>query len=124
MPLKNFEKEFIQPDGTPYLEPKASGKFNPDGAPLPNLNEDGTAKMDPVQFKAMIVNLLKNSISKESEKLSADEYIERWDLMRKVASSAEVEYSGKEIDMIRAMVIGAKLPPFIVGQLCSYLNEK
>jgi hypothetical protein len=118
--LKNFDREIKEADGTDYLEAKATGKFSENGQTLFEA-ENGVAKMYPVTFGKVIGNILKTST--KDENLNSDEYIERWGLMQSLAKGGDIELSGKQISTLRDLLVKAKLPAFIVGQICLYLNE-
>lgn len=123
MTIKNFDQTLKEADGTEILEPKLSGKVNQNGSPIFE-TKDGEVMLEPISFGRIIGNILKSGT--KDENLSADEYIARWDLMKKIAKGGDIELSsdGKQLSIIRDLLVKSKLSPFITGQICSYLNEK
>ena len=121
MTTKNFDKEVKESDGTIYLEPKATGMFTASGQQI-FAQENGIIKTFPVTFATIIANLLRNSTRKES--LTSDEHIEQWSLQKKISSGGDIALSGEQISIIRELVTKSRLAPFIIGQICSYLNEQ
>lgn len=122
MPIKNFDRDILEPDGTPYLEVKPTGKLTEKGEMLLEVDQEGHAAMHPLKFHKVLSNVLRNFIN---EDLNADEYIARWDLMRKIAKGGDVDLAsdGKETEILRTLLVRSKLSTFITGQICAFLNE-
>lgn len=118
---KNFDREIKESDGSIYLEPRATGKFTSDGKPLFEA-QDGIAIMYPVKFGTTIGNLLRNNMKKDH--LSSDEHIEQWNMQKKIAAGGDIEFTGEQINLMRELIVKSKISPFIIGQICEYLNEK
>lgn len=121
MPTKNFDKEVKEPDGKVYQEPKASGKFTGDGRSLFEVDGNGETVMSPLKFNTVISNILRNNT--KNDNLSSDEYVGQWRLMEKFAAGGDIELSDTQIATIRDLLVKTKISPFIIGQICAYLNE-
>lgn len=118
--VKNFDRVIKEADGSDYLEAKPTGKFTSIGQALFEVT-DGVTDMCTVKFSKVIGNALKLGVSQEN--LNSDEYIERWNLMQKIAKGGDIELSANAITIIRNLIIQSKISPFIIGQICVYLNE-
>ncbi len=125
MPKINFNVPFIGEDGEPVTKIKIEKKkikVGPKGETVPTVitDSDGNAKMEPVQVKDLLVQILNGSYQGD-EALPFGDRVKRGKLAKKVAGNSTANYTVEELGVITEFSAKAGATPLLV-QLDELIN--